>query len=327
MDTGVRLALPTTHPLNATGLEMILEEADVVLALDVDELRAPLGARLGTGSSAGNIELLNVGLGHLRLRGWAHDYQPLVPALAHVTSAGDCAVTELLARLSAEPLDAEVVQKRVAALADRVAAARAERRASAASAEGDDVIPLERLVHEVGEALEGRRFVLANPTNERLELLHWRLTEPRQHLGWHGGAGLGYGVGAALGASLAVGAETIAVDVQGDGDLLYLPSALWTASHMRLPVLIVVHNNRQYGNTVEHAIRIAESRHRSAEHRYVGAGLADPPVDIAALAASYGVWSAGPISNPAALAEQLSAAVEVVQAGRPALIDVLTPGF
>jgi thiamine pyrophosphate-dependent acetolactate synthase large subunit-like protein len=326
VDTGVRFAFPTSHVLNAAGVLEILEEADVVLALDVDELRGPLGPRLGTGSVPGDLQLLNVGLGHLRVRGWAHDYQPLVPASLHVTAAGDAAVTALNARLAAESRDPRQVKVRVATIGERVHAARGERRAAAARAATDGALPLERLVYELGVAVAGKRFVLANGTNERLEHLHWEMAEPRQYLGWHGGGGLGYGVGAALGAALALGPETIVVDVQPDGDLLYLPSALWTAAHLQLPLLIVVHNNRQYRNSVEHAVQVATRRGRPLERRHVGAGLNDPAIDLASLAASFGVWSAGPIADPATLAERLADAIAVVETGRPALLDVLTPG-
>ena len=37
-----------------------------------------------------------------------------------------------------------------------------------------------------------------------------------------------------------------------------------------------------------------------------------------------GVWSAGPIADPAELAPALREAVQVVKAGCPALVDVVT---
>jgi len=37
-----------------------------------------------------------------------------------------------------------------------------------------------------------------------------------------------------------------------------------------------------------------------------------------------GVWSAGPITDPNDLAATLKRAVEAVQAGQPALVDVIT---
>jgi thiamine pyrophosphate-dependent acetolactate synthase large subunit-like protein len=312
IDKGLRLALPTSHPLNATGVKGVLEEADVVLALDVDELRGPLG-------TSPSCTLLNVSLGHLRLRGWAHDYSPLQPATKHVTASADSVVSGLVERLQDAGGGWQV--------AGLIAEAREGWRSAAASADADGCVPLERLIYELGEALDGDRFVLANGTNERIEHRLWSLTEPGQYLGWHAGGGLGYGVGATIGAALANGRDTISVSVQADGDLLYLPSGLWTAAQLSLPTLFVVHNNRQYGNTVEHSRRIATARERSADKRYEGAGLGEPAVGLAQLAQSFGVFGIGPVADPASLKDALEEALAVVRSGRPALVDVLTPGF
>jgi len=327
LDTGVRLALPTSHPLNATGLPGLLEEADVVLALDVEDLRGPLGDRMGDGSRPGDVRVLEVTLGPLRLRGWSHDYGALAPAERQVVGGGDSAVAGLVGLLRADgPADPGAAAARADTVAARVETAREAWRRAGAAAEADGAVPLERLVHELGRALDGVPYVLANGTNGRLEHRQWRLDAPRQYLGWHAGGGLGYGVGAAIGAALAQAPGTITVDVQADGDLLFLPSALWTAAHLRLPILVVVHDNRQYGNTVEHAAALARHRGRADPRPHAGAALDDPPVDLAALARSFGIWSAGPIADPGTLAERLAEAVTVVRAGRPALVDVLTPG-
>jgi thiamine pyrophosphate-dependent acetolactate synthase large subunit-like protein len=319
VDGGVRFAMPTGHALNATGIEGLLDEADVVLALDADDLRGPLG-----NDSAATV--LGVSLGHLRLRGWAHDYQELVPSAIQVTAGADSVVAALVERLRARPADPGAVRSRTSALAARTAAARERWRTEAAGAEADGAVPLERLVYELGRALEGRPHVLANGTNQRIEHRLWSMTEARQYLGWHAGGGLGYGVGAAIGAALALEPGTISVDVQADGDLLYLPSGLWTAARLSLPVLVVVHNNRQYGNSVEHAEAIARHRERSPERRYLGTSLDSPAIGIAELAGAFGVWSRGPVSDSTALAGALHEAVEVVAGGRPALLEVLTPG-
>lgn len=325
LDTGVRHAFPSGHPLSGAGVPGLLEAADVVLALDVEELHGPLGARIEDRA----LTLLNVTLSTLKLRAWAHDYQPLAPGERHVTASADHVVAALLHELRAAPLDLAAVAARTASAAERIAAARAGWSASARSATADGVVPLERLIHELGGALSGERFVLGGGTNGRLEQRQWALDRPRQYAGWASGGGLGYGVSGALGVALAQapGEGTITVDLQADGDLLFLPSALWTAVHKQLPVLIVVNDNRQYGNTVEHAGRIGRHRGHGEERRYAGAGLADPPVDLAALARSFGMWSAGPIADPETLAQRLQEAVAVVRSGRPALLDVLTPGF
>lgn len=336
IDTGVRHAFPTTHPLAGAGVEGLLDEADVVLALDVEDLHAPLGARLGTAQAgppaapgAVPLELLNVTLSTLKLRAWAHDYQPMTPGARQITASADLVVAALLDALRAQPADPESVAARTRDISDRVRSARAGWQASAAGATADGVVPLERMLHELAQALHGERYVLGGGTNGRLEHRHLTLDRPRQYTGWAAGGGLGYGVSGALGTALAQtpGDGTITVDVQADGDLLFLPSALWTAAHKQLPVLIVVNDNRQYGNTVEHAGRIGRQRGHGDARRYAGAGLADPPVDLAAMARSFGVWAEGPIADPGRLAEKLAEAVAVVRSGRPALLDVLTPGF
>jgi acetolactate synthase I/II/III large subunit len=326
IDAGVRLALPSDHPLNATGVDELLSEADVVLALDVDDLAGPLAGRLTGPSERDGPALLNVATGHLKLRGWSDDHQPLVRARMHVTSTAPAAVDALLRRLSETASPAGAKDRR-RALAERIATARATRRQAAAAAEEEDAVPLERLMVEVDRALRGTAFTLTNATTEPLDPRLWTLRQPRQALGWAGGGGLGYGVGAAVGAALANGREVISAVLQADGDLLYVPGALWTAAHLRLPVLVVVHNNRQYANTVGHAARIAHARGRSAERRHVGAALTEPEVDLDGVACSFGVWSSGPVRDVEMLRARLAEAIEHVQSGRPALVNVITPGL
>jgi thiamine pyrophosphate-dependent acetolactate synthase large subunit-like protein len=321
IDTGARLALPTDHPLNATGMADVVGDADVVLALDVDDLSGPLGT-----GERGVQTLLNVGVGHLKLRGWSDDHQPLVRSEMQVTSTAATTLEALTHRV-AELGALAGAQERALALAQRIRSARKERRGAAAGAEADDAVALERLIVELDETLSGADFSITNATTEPLDPRLWTLSRPRQALGWAGGGGLGYGVGAAIGAALANGPDSISVVLQGDGDLLYLPGALWTAAHLRLPVLVVVHNNRQYANTVGHAARIARARGRSEANRHAGAGLHDPEIDFRALASSLGVFSSDPVRDAPSLRSHLEQAIEEVRAGRPALVDVITPSL
>lgn len=323
VDTGVRHAFPTTHPLAATHLPTFLAEADVVLALDVEDIHSHLRARYDDAS----LTILNVSLSSLKLRAWAHDYQAMVPAERFVTASADSVVSALVEALRRDPLPAAAVAERRARVGATTTEARAGWQRQASTAAADGLVPLDRMLFELSRALDGTDFVLGGGTNGRHEHKFLALERPRQYTGWGAGGGLGYGVSGALGTALAQPRGTITVDVQADGDMLYLPAALWTAAHKSLPVLVVVNNNRQYGNTVEHAAKIAGRRGHDDDSRYAGAGLADPPVDLAGLARSFGVWSAGPISDADTLAEQLAQAVKVVSSGKPALLDVLTPGF
>ncbi len=175
------------------------------------------------------------------------------------------------------------------------------------------------------DALHAEDWILANGTLDGWTRRLWDWTGPDQFLGGSGGAGLGYGAGAAIGAALAHrGTGRVCVDLQPDGDLLYTPSALWTAAHHRIPVLFIMCNNRSYFNDEDHQALIAEARRRPVEHRVVGIRMEDPPVDFAAMARAFGVPGEGPIDDPAQIAPAVRRALRVVKdEGCPALVDVV----
>ena len=118
------------------------------------------------------------------------------------------------------------------------------------------------------------------------------------------------------------------VSIQSDGDLMFTSSALWTAAHHNIPLLSVMHNNRGYHQEVMHVQRLSNRRNRVAALGKtmgpIGTSIEGPDVDYAGLAKSMGWWSAGPLKDPAELGTVLKKAVQVVQAGEPALIDVWT---
>jgi thiamine pyrophosphate-dependent acetolactate synthase large subunit-like protein len=149
------------------------------------------------------------------------------------------------------------------------------------------------------------------------------------HIGGPGGYGVGYTLPAAIGAALANRSlGRFSVNLQADGDFMYAPGVLWTAAHHRIPLLTVMHNNRGYHQEVMHVQRLSNRRNRVAslgnDPGPIGTSIANPNIDYAKLAASMGWWSAGPITDPKELAPVLKRAVEVVKAGEPALVDVVT---
>src|SRR5660397_227651 len=120
----------------------------------------------------------------------------------------------------------------------------------------------------------------------------------------------------------------ICVDLQDDGDFLFAPSALWTAGHYRLPLLIIINNNGCYYNAERQQLRVAEARNRDTGKIGVGTSLEDPRVDYAMLAKSFGIYAEGPITDPDKIRQSISRAVEVVQEeGRPAVVDVVTASY
>jgi thiamine pyrophosphate-dependent acetolactate synthase large subunit-like protein len=181
------------------------------------------------------------------------------------------------------------------------------------------------LAAEVWEAIKDEDWILANGSAKgwARRLWDWK---PERTYGGSGGAGLGYGLPAALGVTLAHrGAGKICVNLQADGDLLYVVSGLYTAAHHRLPLLTVMFNNRTYGNDEEHQDAMAKARGRPVENKVIGIRIDDPAPDFARIAQGFGVHAEGPIERLEAVGPSVRRALRIVKdEGRPALVDVIT---
>ena len=114
------------------------------------------------------------------------------------------------------------------------------------------------------------------------------------------------------------GSDRIAVGIMGDGEFLGSASALWTAAHYKIPVLIVVGNNRSYFTDEIQQEMVAKERRRPPENRWIGQRIDDPPVDLAGMGRDYGVAAEGPIEKAA-----LERGIQAVESGEPYLVDVL----
>ena len=306
----------------------------MVLALDLQDLYGPLTAGLRERQAPlvvpESAQIVSISLSDYLQRSWSADYNRLVPI--DVALAGDtaAALPALAAACRSRLAGNRAATVRVVDRAKRVAALcrtlhdRWQREATAVAPGG--VISYPRLVSEVWQAVQGSDWVVVNdhytsPWVRRL----WDIRDPKQYVGHCRGAGLGYGIGSAVGAALAYrGAGRLCVNMQTDGDLLYCPSALWTASHHRIPLLTVVCNNRSYGNDEDHQERVAKERGRPVENKVVGIHINDPAVDFATLARSFGIHAEGPVQGSDQLGKALSEAVRYVkEQQKPALVDVL----
>ena len=104
--------------------------------------------------------------------------------------------------------------------------------------------------------------------------------------------------------------------------ILGLVPALWTAAHYSIPVLILISNNRSNFNDEIHQETVAKMRDRAPENRWIGQRIDDPEVDIAEYAAALGVQSAGPVTKVGELVPAIEAALKVVEAGGPFVLNV-----
>ena len=94
--------------------------------------------------------------------------------------------------------------------------------------------------------------------------------------------------------------------------------------HHRIPLLLVMHNNRAYHQEVMHIQRMANRRQRGIINAGIGTTITDPNIDYATLAKSMGLYSEGPITDPKDLGPALKRAVARVERGETALVDVVT---
>jgi thiamine pyrophosphate-dependent acetolactate synthase large subunit-like protein len=103
-------------------------------------------------------------------------------------------------------------------------------------------------------------------------------------------------------------------------------NALWTAAHYRIPLLIVLANNRSFFNDELHQERVARQRARPVENRWVGQAIRDPDLDHAALARAQGCEGIGPVEDPKQLVVALRKGAELVRAGKCCVVDVRVSG-
>ena len=337
VDLWTRYNFPNAHPLDAVESPgTLLRDADVVLALDVTDLYGVLWTTDANNipqefALAPDAKLATISVAELLVRSWTADYERIVPVdlnLVGETRLALPALVDLLRERVGVPSGRDAADGRETRAA-RLAVSAVDLRTSweAQARAGADVAPITTayLALALREALGDRSWVLANshlpglgpppPAVRAAGAVARRL----------GGAGLGYGIGAALGVGLAYrGSDTLVVNIQPDGDLLYCTSALWTAASEQLPVLTIMWNNRSYYNSEAHAERIAQFRGRDAERRGIGTRPESPVVDFAAVARGFGMAAEGPIESPGDLSAALARGVRAVSEGRPYLLDVVT---
>ena len=151
----------------------------------------------------------------------------------------------------------------------------------------------------------------------------YEVTGPLSYLGHDGGGGLASGPGTSVGAALAVkGTGWLPVAVLGDGDFMQGNTALWTAAKYRIPMLVIISNNRSNFNDELHQETVAKDRDRPVENRWIGMRISEPDIDLARVAKSLGFEAQGPIEKMGDLLPAIEKGLQAVEAGKCHFIDV-----
>ncbi len=331
IDLDGRYAFPSTHVLNLTNArEEALRSADAILALDVPSLGVPLGPSVRERGNfapavSPSTQIIHITMLDLERQSWVSDAMWLLPVQVPIAADTSVAVPQLVEMMR------ERVGGKTQAIKDRrgrVEAIYAEsRKKSQAWIEktwDEKPISQARLFGEINRRMQKRSWALVSAHGRR-----WRevieCTEPAHGVGGGRGGGVGYGLPSSIGAALGhKGTGRLCVGIIGDGDFMMTSNALWTAAKYEIPLLVVVLNNRSYYNDEEHQERMAKWRNRPIENKVIGIRIEDPAPDIAAIARALSVAGFGPVSDPDQLGRALDQAIEIVDSGRPAVVDVIT---
>ncbi len=336
IDQGGRLNIPTTHYLNQSGRRAaLIRQADVILALELTDLYGTLNSFVDnvqetrTSLLKPGAKVINLGVGDLYIRANYQDFQRFAEADISMGADAETTLPALIEAVKAEMTAERRAQNDKRADDLRKAHAQGRERSRAAAALGWDSSPVTtaRLCAETWAAVRKENWALVSTDYFQSLWPHriWNIEEHYQFNGGSGGAGGGYGLPAAVGAALAHRSEgRLVVNIQSDGDMMYAPGALWTAVHHKIPLLTVMHNNRAYHQEFMHLQRMSNRRNRGVDRAHIGTTIRDPFIDYAKLAQSMGMLGIGPIEDPKDLAPALKRAVQVVKAGDPVLIDVVS---
>jgi acetolactate synthase-1/2/3 large subunit len=331
IDTGARLNFPNRHPLNVTGTSA-LEEADHVLFVDVKDMgkatqKLDSTTRMIRSRIQEDARVVDVGFNHIGISSWSHDFAALHETDLQVTADTSVALPLLLERcrdLEGHAPDRQPERaRRRAQLTEMHDAAWEGWRREASSVWDASPVSTARLAADVWEVIKDHDWVLTAGTAHDWALRMWDFDRAYRHPGRS--LGTSTQISISLGVALAHrGSGRLVVDLQPDGDLMFDLGALWVAAYYKIPLLVVMFNNRAYYNDWEHQERIARQRGTPVERASIGMEIDKPAPDFATAARALGWYGEGPIVDPAEVGSAVARATKmVIEHETPALVDVV----
>lgn len=178
-----------------------------------------------------------------------------------------------------------------------------------------DEVPINpyRVVWELMRGIDARRSIVIHDAGYPRDHLapFYVAPTPRSYISWGHSTQLGTSLGLAMGAKLAA-PDKLVINVMGDGAFGMVGTDFETAVRERIPILTILINNSALGG-YEVYIPIAAQRY----------GTKFLSGDYAKVAEALGGYSEK-VVQPAELTPALQRAKRVVEAGRPALLEVIT---
>jgi len=328
VDVNNALKLSNKHPLCLSMDKDSLRHTDLVVALDVKDWEKQLtelnsAKRTREQITPPSCDFVEIGFGEINISKWAMDYCRMQPC-----SIGRWATPPSHPRAHAPVQGAH---RRDAKLGRRIA-----ERKVAIGRRHDEVwakwqeearknwdaspITFSRLAMEVWEVIKDEDWVLT-PTisSSRCASSGFRpspnvIRRRARHV--HANRHL------ARVALAHKGKGRVVVDIQPDGDLMFDAGALWVAPNTRIPMLVVMHNNRAYYNDWEHQIAWRGCAHRRGQAHIAWTCSVRSPTSPRWRV--HGLLGEGPIDKPQDIRPALLRALAEVKKGRLALVDTIT---
>jgi len=323
IDCGGRYNFPNNHPLSLTGANTdVIAEADLIVAFDVQDL---------SNFSINNNKIVHISLNNNLISKWAADYQKLIPLELDITADSNIVLSQIYN--SCNKLITQEVQGniklRTEYIKEKHTTCKLKWQKIALDYTDNSKMNTASVVQTIWKVVKKEDFILTYSgglaIRDWVKKL-WEFNSKNYFIGINsGGAGLGYGLGASIGAALHYkDSNKICIDLQSDGDFLFTPSALWTAAHYKIPLLIIIMNNRSYAITKKISKNLAKHRDRDFENAHIGTVINNPDINYSQMAQSYGVKTFDKADTLEKLSSILQEAIECIKNNQePVLIDVV----
>lgn len=312
---------PSWHPLYGSGGPEY--KPDVIVGLELNDMAPSVRAMRAAGGKTVSIcsEYLFQGNN-------IHDFGGYAEVDLAIAGDGEATLPVLIEEIRKLDVDRARREARGKAIAAAHRAQREQELDAARYGWNASPVSVPRMIAELGEQIKNDDWAIVSG-HQFTGTWQRRLLNHDRHYRYNGdcgGFGIGYDTPASVGGALAHRAHgRLPIAIVGDGDFNFVGAgALWTAAHHRIPLLLVVHNNRAYHAEVMLVQRVAGRRGRGTGRIDIGNVIRDPAPDYAKIAQGYGVYSEGPIDKPDDLAPAFARALARVRAGEPALVDVVS---
>ena len=170
-----------------------------------------------------------------------------------------------------------------------------------------------RVIWDLMNTVDRRNTIITHdsggPRNQIVPF--WESVTPGSYIGWGKSTQLGFGLGAIMGAKLAA-PEKVCINLMGDAAIGMTGMDIETAARAKIPIITVVLNNG-FMAAETHATPIASEKYDALTQTG----------DYSAVARALGAWSER-VTTPDQIVPAIQRAINVTEAGQPALVEFLT---